>query len=130
MKLKHTVAVVIAISICGMAAARAAMPAGDAAKGQALFATNCAACHSAAKGGGDGQGPNLYGVYGRKAGSEAGFAYSTGFAKTNFVWDAPHLDQWLTKPTSLIPGSYMMYQQPDPQIRADIIAYLKTLDAK
>jgi cytochrome c len=130
MKLKHTVAVVIAISICGMAAARAAMPAGDAAKGQALFATNCAACHSAAKGGGDGQGPNLYDVYGRKAGSEAGFAYSTGFAKTNFVWDAPHLDQWLTKPTSLIPGSYMMYQQPDPQIRADIIAYLKTLDAK
>jgi cytochrome c len=130
MKLKHTVCLVLAISVSGFSAARAAMPTGDAAKGQALFASNCAACHNAAKGGGDGQGPNLYDVYGRKAGSEAGFPYSTGFAKTNFVWDAPHLDQWLTKPTSLIPGSYMMYQQPDPQIRADIIAYLKSLDSK
>lgn len=130
MKWQNKVWFFFALSIPGLAAAHAAMPVGDAAKGQALFASNCAACHNAAKGGGDGQGPNLFSVYGRKAGSEAGFPYSSGFAKTNFVWDAPHLDQWLTKPTSLIPGSYMMYQQPDPQIRADIIAYLKSLDPK
>jgi len=102
-------------------------PTGDPAKGAALFNSNCAACHNATKGGGDGQGPNLYTVYGRKAGSEAAFPYSTGFAKAGFNWDDAHLDAWLTKPTSVIPGSYMMYQQPDPQIRADIIAYLKSL---
>jgi cytochrome c len=104
--------------------------AGDPAKGAVLFASNCAACHSAAKGGGDGQGPNLFTVYGRKAGSEAGFAYSSGFAAQKFAWDDAHLDRWLTRPTSVIPGSYMMYAQPDPQIRADIIAYLKSLDQK
>jgi cytochrome c len=72
------------------------------------------------------QGPNLYGVYGRKAGTEAGFAYSDGFKTAGFVWDASHLDKWLTKPTSVISTTYMMYAQPNAQIRADIIAYLKT----
>lgn len=107
-----------------------AAPTGDATKGAALFTSNCAACHNAVKGGGDGQGPNLYTVYGRKAGSEPGFAYSAGFAKAGFNWDDTHLDAWLTKPSSVIPGSYMMYQQPDPQVRADIIAYLKSLGSK
>ncbi len=110
--------------------ALAAMPPGDAVKGAALFNSNCAACHSADKGGGDRQGPNLYTVYGREPGSEAGFAYSDGFAKTTFRWDEAHLDAWLTKPTALIPGSYMMYKQADPHIRADIIAYLKSLGSK
>ena len=131
-KMKRTYAalVIMAVSITGFAVAKAGMPQGDPAKGASLFASNCAACHSAVKGGGDEQGPNLYTVYGRKAGSEAGFAYSDGFAKTNFVWDDAHLDKWLTKPTSVISTSYMMYAQPDPQIRADIIAYLKSLDSK
>lgn len=107
-----------------------ATPVGNASQGATLFASNCAACHSAAKGAPDEQGPDLYGVYGRKAGSEPGFAYSDGFAKAGFSWDAQHLDAWLTKPTAVIPGSYMMYAQPDPQIRANIIAYLKTLEAQ
>jgi cytochrome c len=109
------------------AASSMAMPPGDAVRGKTLFASNCAACHSAAKGAPDGQGPNLWGIYGRKPGQEPGFAYSDDFKKTDFVWDDAHLDKWLTQPASLIPDSYMMYQQPDPQIRADIIAYLKTL---
>jgi cytochrome c len=123
-------ALTFALILSSNTIAYAAMPAGDPAKGATLFASNCAACHSATKGGGDEQGPNLYSVYGRKAGSEAGFAYSDGFAKTNFAWDDAHLDAWLTKPTAVIPGSYMMYAQPSPQIRADIIAYLKSLDSK
>jgi cytochrome c len=129
MKLNHAAAFIVASIFSGSLAAQAAMPPGDPLKGEALFASNCAACHNANKGGGDGQGPNLYNVYGRKVGSEAGFAYSAGFAKQSFVWDDAHLDAWLTKPASVIPGSYMMYAQPDPQIRADIIAYLKSLKA-
>jgi cytochrome c len=109
------------------AASALAQPPGDATQGKALFASNCAACHAAAPGAPAGAGPNLWGVYGRKPGAEKGFAYSDGFAKADFVWDDAHLDKWLTQPTNVIPGTYMMYQQPDPQIRADIIAYLKTL---
>jgi cytochrome c len=129
MKTKSVLFIASAISFAATIAA-ADMPPGDATRGAALFASNCAACHSAAKGGGDGQGPNLYSVYGRKVGSEAGFPYSSGFAAQSFTWDDVHLDKWLTKPTSVIDGSYMMYQQPDPQIRADIIAYLKSLGGK
>lgn len=104
-----------------------ALPPGDAAHGKTLFASNCAACHADAKGAPDGQGPNLWGIYGKKPGQEAGFAYSDDFKTADFVWDEAHLDKWLTQPSSVFPDSYMMYQQPDPQIRADIIAYLKTL---
>jgi len=130
MKFHHVVLAAATISISATALAVAAPPAGDATRGAALFASNCAACHSAAQGGGDGQGPNLYMVYGRKAGSEPGFAYSSGFAAANFTWDSDHLDKWLTKPTGVISTTYMMYAQPDPQIRADIIAYLKSLGGK
>ncbi len=130
MKSHRASAITFAIVFSTSAFAHAAMPAGDPAKGATLFVSNCAACHSATKGGGDLQGPNLYDVYGRKVGSEKGFAYSSGFAAQKFVWDDAHLDQWLTKPTSLIPGSYMMYAQPNPQLRAGISAYLKSLDSK
>jgi cytochrome c len=120
----------LAFLLSSAAIAQAALPADDPAKGATLFASNCAACHSAAKGGGDLQGPNLYSVYGRKAGSEPGFAYSDGFKNANFSWDDAHLDKWLTKPTSVISTTYMMYAQPNAQIRADIIAYLKSLGGK
>ena len=102
-------------------------PTGIPSRGQALFSSQCAACHADQKGAPDRQGPNLWGIYGAKPGSQRGFAYSDDFAKAAFIWDEAALDQWLTQPTRLIPDSYMLYQQPDPQIRADIIAYLKTL---
>jgi len=130
MKSNRGIALSFTIFFSSTALALAAAPVGDAAQGKILFASNCAACHSAAKGGGDEQGPNLYTVYGRKAGSEPGFAYSDGFKSANFSWDEAHLNQWLTKPTSVISTTYMMYAQPDPQIRADIIAYLKSLGGK
>jgi cytochrome c len=129
MKINRVLAVGLGFVFSGAGFAMAAAP-GDAAKGAALFGTNCAACHSADKGGGDLQGPNLYSVYGRKAGSEPGFAYSAGFKQANFSWDAAHLDKWLTQPTAVISTTYMMYAQPDAQVRADIIAYLKSLGGK
>lgn len=129
MEINRLVAVGLGIVFSGAGFALAATP-GDPVKGAALFSSNCAACHSADKGGGDLQGPNLYTVYGRKAGSEPGFAYSAGFKQANFSWDAAHLDKWLTKPTAVISTTYMMYAQPDPQVRADIIAYLKSLGGK
>jgi cytochrome c len=130
MKSNRGIALSFTIFFSSTTLALAAAPVGNPAQGKILFASNCAACHSAAKGGGDEQGPNLYTVYGRKAGSEPGFAYSDGFKSANFKWDEAHLNQWLTKPTLVISTTYMMYAQPDPQIRADIIAYLKSLEDK
>jgi cytochrome c len=36
--------------------------------------------------------PNLFGVFGRKAGSVPDFKYSPSFAQADFIWDEAHLD--------------------------------------
>jgi cytochrome c len=93
--------------------------------GAALFTAQCGACHTLSAKDPVRQGPNLGNVYGRKVGSVAGFAYSPDYTKANFIWDDQHLNGYLTQPTSVLPDSYMEYQQPDAAIRAQIIAYLK-----
>ena len=50
------------------------------------------------------QGPPLFKIVGRPAGTLDGFHYSPGFARAEFVWDDAHLDAWLTNPQKLIPG--------------------------
>jgi cytochrome c len=90
-----------------------------------LFANQCGTCHSLKHDAPPRQGPNLSGVYMRKAGTLPGFHYSPGFARAGFVWDDAHLDVWLRSPQRLIPGAVMLYHQDDPAIRRSIIAWLK-----
>jgi cytochrome c len=90
-----------------------------------LFANHCGICHTVERGGAPRQGPNLAGVFQRKAGTLLGFRYSPGFALADFVWDDAHLDAWLADPQKLIPGTAMKYRQADPAIRSSIIAWLK-----
>ena len=93
--------------------------------GAALFKQQCGACHSLDPNAPARQGPNLAGVYGRKAGSVPGFNYSPGFAKADFNWDEQHLDPYLTNPQSVISGAIMPYRQSKAPVRAAIISYLK-----
>ena len=88
------------------------------------FADQCGACHALAPGE-QRMGPNLRGIFGRPAGTIAGFAYSPGFAAANWTWDAARLDAWLANPQALIPGTPMLYRQANPDIRRTIIAYLQ-----
>ncbi len=62
---------------------------------------------------------------GRRAGSVPGYHYSPGFAEADFVWDAAHLDAYLTRPQAVIPGAVMPYAQANPEIRKVIITYLE-----
>ena len=72
-------------------------------------------------------GPNLRGVYGRAAGSVETFVYSNAFQKAlkGMEWNDASLDVWITNPQKWVPGVYMFYKQPDPEIRRKIILYLK-----
>ena len=97
-----------------------------AADGAALFKSQCSTCHAIGPAVGFKMGPNLKGVVGRKPGSLAGFHYTAGFAKADFVWDPQHLDAWLTDPKKVIPGTIMIYHQPDAATRTAIIDFLKT----
>jgi cytochrome c len=72
-------------------------------------------------------GPNLRGVYGRPAGSVKDYQYSPTFLKTlkGMEWNDAALAVWITNPQAWVPGVYMFYKQPDPEIRRKIILYLK-----
>jgi cytochrome c len=98
----------------------------DVSKGAEVFAA-CAACHAAdqpAK-----TGPDLRGVYGRKAGSVPGFRYSRALKTANIVWNDEKLDEFLAEPQTAVPGNTMPYPGlPDEQQRRDVIAYLKSLE--
>ena len=98
---------------------------GDYEAGKTLFA-QCAACHTTTKGGPNMTGPNLYGVFGRKAGSAPGFSYSDGLAALNQVWDAPKIDAWISNPRGVVPDTHMTFVgMKDAKNRIDTIAYLR-----
>jgi cytochrome c len=94
----------------------------DVQRGQMLYESRCIACHSLDS---DRVGPHHRGVYGRRAGSVDGYAYSKAVKGSDIVWNVATLDAWLTNPQALIPGQKMNFRVAAPDDRLDIIAYLK-----
>jgi len=107
----------------GWAQPAAAAGPGDAVRGKQLYQA-CTSCHSIDE---NDIGPRHRGVLGRAAGSLSDYAYSPALKASGVVWDAASLDRWLTNPQALVPGAKMFFSLPDPQSRADIIAFLGTL---
>jgi cytochrome c len=116
-----------AMLLAGAAMAQMPLPEAKPPDGPTLFKQQCATCHTNNATDPARQGPSLFGVVGRRAGSVDGFHYSAGFAKADFVWDDTRLDAWITNPQAMIPGAVMAYRQAKPEIRTAIIAYLKEL---
>ncbi len=116
----------ISMLLClGVAEAAENLPAGDPVLGQRQFA-QCTACHSITADGANKVGPNLHGIYGRKAGSKADFAYSDALKNAGFDWDSERLDQYIRKPSAFLPGNKMAFIGiAKDEVRANIIAYLK-----
>ncbi|QUL37998.1 cytochrome c family protein [Erythrobacter sp. JK5] len=73
------------------------------AAGEAAFAV-CSGCHVAEAGEPSMAGPNLYGVFGRKAGALDDFAYSDALASSDIVWDNATLDRFLANPSGYAPA--------------------------
>ena len=116
--------VLLALALALPARAQMALPQAAPPDGAAVFRTQCGTCHALAPGE-IRQGPNLAGVYGRKAGSVPGYKYSAGFADADWAWDEAHLDPYLTNPQAVIKGGVMGYRQAKPEVRQAVIAYLK-----
>jgi cytochrome c len=99
-----------------------AFAAGDAERGEKLY-EGCQDCHSLDK---NDIGPRHRGVFSRKAGSIADYAYSDALKQAGFVWDEAHLDQWLADPQKMLPGVKMFYHLDRARDRADVIEFLRT----
>lgn len=112
--------------------------AGDPAKGENEF-KKCKACHAITDDAGNDivkggkTGPNLYGVVGRKAGTEEGFKYSDALIKlgeAGEIWTPADLTAYITDP-----NKYAEEKVGDPKLKtkmtfkltknqADVVAFL------
>src|SRR5216683_929981 len=98
--------------------------AGDAAHGKSVFEKRCTGCHAMETNTGR-EGPQLGGVFGRKAGSVAGFAYSAGLKNSGLTWTDATLEKWLSDPDLMVPDNKMSFSVPKAEERRDLIAYFK-----
>ncbi|MES2969071.1 MAG: c-type cytochrome [Pseudomonadota bacterium] len=107
----------------------AATEIGDARRGAAVFERHCATCHQIGVGAVNRVGPHLDGLFGRKAGTAAGFAYSKSMARMGsdgLTWTLETLDAYLENPRALVSGTRMNFPGlPDTEARADLLAYLR-----
>lgn len=114
----------VALSFVNVGQAQAA---GDAQRGEARYESLCTGCHSLDA---NRIGPAHRGVFGRKAGSAPGFAYSPKVKSSKIIWNEATLNMWLTNPQAMIKGARMGFQLADARDRADVIAFLKRESAK
>jgi cytochrome c len=97
------------------------------ADGKMVFQKRCGGCHAADR---DMEGPRLGGVYGRPAAAVKSFGYSSALQSSKIVWNEQTLDQWLTDPGKMAPGTEMEFRVETAGERQAIIEYLKSLKGK
>ena len=115
-----------------LAAALVAAPglalAQDPAAGERVFA-QCRACHQVGETAKNVVGPVLNGLFGRKAGTVEGYAYSPANKNSGLTWDEATFRDYIKDPRAKIPGTKMIYAGiKDEQRISDLIAYLKQFD--
>jgi cytochrome c len=97
----------------------------DVDNGKAIFG-KCRACHQVGENAKNMVGPELNGLFGRKAGSVEGFNYSEANKHSGITWDEPTFREYIKNPKAKIPGTKMVFVGiPDDQDIDDLIAYLK-----
>jgi cytochrome c len=99
---------------------------GDPQAGEAIFKKNCVVCHTTDEGKNK-IGPSLHGVVGRHSASLSNFQYSDSMKSANKDWDTQNLDQYLSNPRALVPGTKMIFAGLKNEAdRQNVIAYLGT----
>ena len=100
----------------------------DIAAGEKVF-LQCRACHQVGSSAKNAVGPILNGLFGRKSGTVAGYAYSSGNKDAAIVWDEIVFSEYIKDPRGKIPGTKMSYAGLKDEKRiGDLIAFLKQYD--
>lgn len=89
----------------------------------------CQACHTFEKGARTLIGPNLHGVFGRRAASVEGYRYSVNMKQlgdTGHVWSEETLRPYLTNPRAIVPKTAMRFPGiPSEQILNEFLPLLR-----
>ncbi|HEX3952923.1 MAG TPA: cytochrome c family protein [Stellaceae bacterium] len=124
MRLAIVAAIVTAMVFCMAFTARTASAA-DVLAGQTVF-NRCKICHKIEANQRSTVGPNLHGIFGRKAGTLDGFAgYSEPMKNAGIVWNDETLGKYLRDPKGFLPGTNMAFPglKNDVDV-ANLLAYL------
>lgn len=114
------------LSLTGPAHAQGAPDEATLKLGKRVFLM-CRSCHGTEDDGRHKVGPNLHGVFGRKAGSVEGFKFSDAVKNSGIVWTEETINEWLVKPKDFLPGNKMAFAGvPKENERKAVIAYLKS----
>jgi cytochrome c len=106
----------------------ALLAAADIKHGEKIAKRKCHTCHSEKKGAGHKIGPNLYGVVMRDRGKIAGYNFSSGMKAKGGKWTYADLFTFLHDPKKFVKGTKMTFKLRKAKDRADVIAYLRTLN--
>ncbi len=101
----------------------------DAAAGERIFA-QCRTCHQIGETAKNAIGPNLNGLFGRKAGSVEGYSYSNAYKALDKTWSEENFTVYIKDPRGVTPGTKMVYAglKDETQI-ANLVAFLKQYGA-
>ena len=93
-------------------------------RGQLLYLV-CKGCHDLEAGVPHKVGPNLHGMFGRRAGTSEGFRYSEALAQSGIVWTPETLDSFLRQPGATVRGNGMAFAGiANHADRASLIAWM------
>lgn len=109
----------------GLFAASGAAMAQDVDAGQRSFA-KCRACHQVGETARNLVGPELNGLFGRKAGAVEGYSYSDVNKNSGVMWDDASFADYIKDPKAKMPGTKMVFAgiRNEKEI-ADLTAFLK-----
>lgn len=122
MTFRISIAAAAAMAVLGFTGAASAQ---DVAAGEKSF-TKCRACHQVGETAKNAVGPNLNGLFGRKAGTVEGYNYSEANKNSGLSWDEATFKDYIKNPRAKIPGTKMVFAGINNETEIDnLTAYLK-----
>ncbi|MGC1495344.1 MAG: c-type cytochrome [Sulfitobacter sp.] len=118
----------LTLAACITAGGVSAEGLGDPENGAQIY-KQCKSCHQVGEGAKNRVGPQLNGIFGRKAGALEDFKYSKSMARAaddGLIWTQETLDAFVENPKALVSKTKMSFRGiKDETDRADLLAYLR-----